>query len=513
MRYRIRKFVFYALLALTVGAVGMPAGCAGFVQNQAIEHFNQGYALQNQGKYNEAIAEYDKAIELNKNFANAYSNRGCVYYIKKEYDRAIADYTRAIELDLETAVHYGGRGSAYFNKKQYELAIQDFNRALELDPQSAVSSTNRDAAISLLTDASEFNRQGTILADAGKYEEAITLFSTSVAVYPYFASAYTNRGLVYIVKKEYALAITDFDSAIKLNSEYALAYSGRGLAYIYTERYEEAVADLDKALQIDLEDADNWNNMGVALEQLGELDEAEESFEIALELDPNNENAKNNLEVLQAGGKPPGIKASVWMSYIPPIFEKAWEGTTESGFVASEKLTGDEPVDGIGTTREEIEFTGKWVSDVPRNGLIIQGTYPQRKGNLYASGTDPEDADIVDYYDVEWKVKESGNTFEGPMTITWVRRSGRFAKAYPAKPSEVLGGTVYAVGTRDATGLTVNVGGMVLKCQYLSPGYMQLTAHQPGAYQKQLPSTAPGVPGPIVSEMDMRIRMYLRRVE
>jgi len=500
----MRKFVFYVLLALALGVAGMHAGCAGFAPNQAMEHFNQGDVLQNQGKYDEAIAEYNKAIELNKNFANAYSNRGRAYYMKKEYDRAVADYTTAIELDPETVAHYGGRGSAYFNKKQYPLAIQDFNRALELDPQSTVSSTNRDAAISLLTDAEEFNRQGAILADTGKYDEAITFFSKSVAVYPYYTSAYTNRGLVYIVKKEYALAITDFDSAIKLNSEYALAYSGRGLAYIYTERFEEAVADLDKALQIDPEDADTWNNLGVAQEQLGELNAAEESFEVALELDSDNENAKSNLEVLQTGGRPPGVKG--WMSSYPPRIEAAWVRTTESEFASIELPGEGEPVGGTGVTLLG-GFTGTWVSRVSGKGLIMQSSWP-KGANLYPSGIDPEDADWVFYYDVEWEVTESGDTIAGPMTVTFVSKSGRLMRSAPVSPP-LASGTYYVTGTVDGI-ITITssfLGG--LKGAY-TPNTMTLASHQPSQFHPS--KTVEGVPHPSYWDADVRIRLYLDKV-
>jgi tetratricopeptide (TPR) repeat protein len=52
----------------------------------------------------------------------------------KRYDEALADYTRAIELDPSDAEFFGSRGQAYQAIGRYDEALADFNRAIELDP-------------------------------------------------------------------------------------------------------------------------------------------------------------------------------------------------------------------------------------------------------------------------------------------------------------------------------------------------------------------------------------------
>ena len=49
--------------------------------------------------YERAIADYNRTIEFNPNYAETYYNRGLVYDIKGEINRAIVDYNRAIELN------------------------------------------------------------------------------------------------------------------------------------------------------------------------------------------------------------------------------------------------------------------------------------------------------------------------------------------------------------------------------------------------------------------------------
>jgi tetratricopeptide (TPR) repeat protein len=46
-----------------------------------------------------AIADFDRAIQLNPKYVDAFNNRGFAYNTKGEYDRAIADYNQAIQLN------------------------------------------------------------------------------------------------------------------------------------------------------------------------------------------------------------------------------------------------------------------------------------------------------------------------------------------------------------------------------------------------------------------------------
>ena len=84
-------------------------------------------------QYSEAIADYDKAIELDPRSASAYYNRGVTKYNLKEYSEAIADYDKAIELDPNFALAYYARGLACRELgKEEEAKMKDFKKAQEL---------------------------------------------------------------------------------------------------------------------------------------------------------------------------------------------------------------------------------------------------------------------------------------------------------------------------------------------------------------------------------------------
>jgi tetratricopeptide (TPR) repeat protein len=76
-------------------------------QTTARDYFNQGVDHFNAKQYDQAIADYTKAIELNPKYGAAYHNRGAAYEEKGQYAQAAADYTK---LNHTTFVHaYGNR--------------------------------------------------------------------------------------------------------------------------------------------------------------------------------------------------------------------------------------------------------------------------------------------------------------------------------------------------------------------------------------------------------------------
>jgi tetratricopeptide (TPR) repeat protein len=60
--------------------------------------------------YENAIRSYDRAIEINPNYAEAYLNRGIAYRNLKDYQNAIRSYDRAIEINPNDAEAYFNRG-------------------------------------------------------------------------------------------------------------------------------------------------------------------------------------------------------------------------------------------------------------------------------------------------------------------------------------------------------------------------------------------------------------------
>lgn len=105
------------------------------VQEAVRTHLDDGRVRLNEAKYDDAIAYFDKAIEVDPNEATAYSLRGSAFLHKGELDRAIFDCSGAIVLRPDDVVAYAARGCAYIEKGEVDRAIDDFDMAIELNPK------------------------------------------------------------------------------------------------------------------------------------------------------------------------------------------------------------------------------------------------------------------------------------------------------------------------------------------------------------------------------------------
>ena len=94
--------------------------------------WEQGYALFNKHKYEEALEYFDRAIEMNPNMARAYGKRGAVYNRTGLYEKALADFNKGIEIKPMAAKQYFGRWFAYKKLGEKKKAKADLKKSAEL---------------------------------------------------------------------------------------------------------------------------------------------------------------------------------------------------------------------------------------------------------------------------------------------------------------------------------------------------------------------------------------------
>jgi tetratricopeptide (TPR) repeat protein len=90
--------------------------------NLSALYFDRGNQWSDQRDDDRATQDYDEAIRLNPNFAQAYYNRDNGYLRHGRNDRAIQDYDEAIRLNPSYAEAYYNRGTAYTRKGQDDRA-------------------------------------------------------------------------------------------------------------------------------------------------------------------------------------------------------------------------------------------------------------------------------------------------------------------------------------------------------------------------------------------------------
>jgi tetratricopeptide (TPR) repeat protein len=109
------------------------------------DYFTSAAQKYQQGDYQGALADYNRAIKINPKNANAYYNRGLLKATKlQDPQGALADYNSAIQLKPSYDVVYNNRGNLKVDKlKDFQGALADYNRAIKLKPRNADAYYNR----------------------------------------------------------------------------------------------------------------------------------------------------------------------------------------------------------------------------------------------------------------------------------------------------------------------------------------------------------------------------------
>lgn len=131
-------------VVLWVSMLGVPAGYA--ASDEAVQRNNLGASLLQQGKMDEAIAEFQKAVDLDPKYAAAHLNLAYAYDRQGQVDMAIARYQKVIDLQPENLFAHNNLGVLYDKQGRYEEAIEAFEQALQIDPSDATALQNLENA-------------------------------------------------------------------------------------------------------------------------------------------------------------------------------------------------------------------------------------------------------------------------------------------------------------------------------------------------------------------------------
>ncbi len=220
-----------------------------------------------------AIAEHNKAIELDPNLALAYNNLGNALFIKGDLEGAIANLRQATKLDPTFALAYKNLGGGLYLKKDLDGAIAAYNKATELDAQDAI------APFSL----------GNARYEKQDVDGAIAAYKTAIARDPRYAAAYNNLGRTLHSKNDLDGAIAAYKEAIACNANFAGAHNNLGRAFYDKKDLDGAIVAYKTAIRIDGNFALPLDNLGQALLDQGHFTEAATATRRCLDLLPKND--------------------------------------------------------------------------------------------------------------------------------------------------------------------------------------------------------------------------------
>jgi tetratricopeptide (TPR) repeat protein len=184
----------------------------------------KGDLLSTRGTDQLAIAEYDKAISLDKSNVEAYVNRGALYYRMKSYPAAKSDFEKALALDSSHPQALNNLGLILSNEKDWQRALACFDKVLSTQPDDAYS----------------LNNKGYVLLMTGAMEEGKRLVERALDKQPRNGYAWRNLGIYYTQKKMPAEALKNYLKAIEIAEPVDQLYGLAGQAYLDNKQVDDA---------------------------------------------------------------------------------------------------------------------------------------------------------------------------------------------------------------------------------------------------------------------------------
>jgi tetratricopeptide (TPR) repeat protein len=232
----------------------------------------RGWAYLNLTQYQQAKLDFDRALELDPNEAGAYNGRGQIYRAFKEHRQAKADFDRWIKVSPKNAYAYFQHGRTCTDLKEYQQAIADFDRALELDPSVYAA----------------YKGLRQVYVELKEHQQAASIFDRLRETTPESPRAYTERGWTYWDLREHQQAIADFNHALELDPDRVVAYSGRGWAYRGLKEYQRAIADFHRVLELNPNHLAAYNGLGNIYRELKDYHLAIAHFNRIIEINPDS---------------------------------------------------------------------------------------------------------------------------------------------------------------------------------------------------------------------------------
>ena len=244
------------------------------------------YHLQ---KYDQAMADLDRALSLQADYPEAHYRRGEIFqYAREKPDEAVAAYSAELARDPDHLYSLQQRGRLLAKQGKHAEALQDLERLVALDP----------ARTKLIAED-----RGVCRMYLGLFPGAIEDFSLVLQHEPEQVQVRYYRGVIYRQYRQLDEAERDFTRILDLDGRHFGAWLQRGAVRYEKGYYSDARGDMDQAIQLRPEVADPYLYKAASLLQLKDPDGALENYRLFLERtkpgDPRLPFAREQIELLE----------------------------------------------------------------------------------------------------------------------------------------------------------------------------------------------------------------------
>jgi tetratricopeptide (TPR) repeat protein len=296
-RWRHRKIVLAALAAVLLSILSAltwkQVGCwensrtlfehtLKVTSDNWLAHNNLGAALSEQGRMEEAVAHYSKALWIKPEYADARINLGLALEKQGRIDEAIDHFVQVLRTKPD---HVGARfnlGNVLMDQGRIDVAGQHYLEVLRLKPDHVEARNNL----------------GKVIYKQGRIEEAMGHFSQVRQIMPDHAEAHYNfaKALYRLGRSEEAMS--HYLHALRIEPDNVDLHVNLGAALAARGRTDDAIEHYLKALRIKPDHVEAHYNLGAAYFRKGNIHGAIEQFQAVLKINPDDDTARNNLKKL-----------------------------------------------------------------------------------------------------------------------------------------------------------------------------------------------------------------------
>ena len=284
--------------------------------NDLIPLYNLASALTAEGKYQEGIAAFERALTLHPKDERVLNELGATLEKAGDWQQAQTIYQQDIAAHPATCDARFNLASLALKHEQAREAEHQFRTMLAQCPPDAGVHSGLGVALlnqgqpgaaeaefhaALAAEPGEFTallNLGILALQAGRTNEALPLLEAASQKRLDDADAHEQLAAAYGVLGRMAEAAAQLRAALALAPDNPDLHALLSQALAGTGQMEQAVAEQKRAVTLRSSDPDDWNNLGVLEVKAGKISEAREDFRRALQIAPDHAQARANLEHL-----------------------------------------------------------------------------------------------------------------------------------------------------------------------------------------------------------------------
>jgi len=270
----------------------------------------KGVDLIEQTKYNEAINNYNKVIDLDATLPDGWYGKGnCLFKLKK-FKEANKNFDKAIELNPEFGLAWKKKGlslEGLGRREDVQEAIKCLDTALEIDPEDeeayyikslllAYDYKKSEEALACSEKAIELDpndpggwiAKGIALSNLGKYDESLKYFNKALEINPNSSRALRSKAYTLFFLKDYDQALANVDQALKIDSNDFRTWYTKALIFNVMKKFNEALKSVEKVNELNPDYINGWSELGLLYYNMGKYDESLSYASKTIIMDPTD---------------------------------------------------------------------------------------------------------------------------------------------------------------------------------------------------------------------------------